>query len=154
MIKGKFVLLFLLAILMPAGMPSCSRSSEEDRVKKVISEIEEAAENKKIGAILENISRSYRDPQGHDYNGIKALLLMYFYRHERISVYITGLELKLSDVSARAVFDAVLSGAKDIQMPADIIPEAMGIYGFEVLFAKEDGEWKVTSAKWERRSPS
>lgn len=148
------VILCIFALIPSAGAISCHHTTEEDRIRNVIEEIEESVEEKKIARVLEHISRSYRDPQGYDYDGIKGLLLMYFYRHQRISVYITGLEIRSSGPSAIATFDAVLSGAKDIQSPSDVLPEAMGIYVFEVGFNKENGEWKVTSAKWERRAPS
>ncbi len=148
------VFLWTCLLILSVYHLSCSRTTDEDRIRDEIRKIEKSVEDKKIAQTLKYISRGYRDPQGYDYDGIKGLLLMYFYRHQRISVYITGLEISSTGDSAVATFEAVLSGAKDIQSPSDILPEAMGIYGFEVGFKKEEGVWKITSAKWERRALS
>lgn len=141
----------ILVLIFLIGHGSCRRPTEEDRIKKVVSDIEDAAERKDIKALLGHISRSYKDANGRGYEDIKGLLVMYFFRHQRVSVYVTDLDVRVSNNTAEVSFDAVLSGAKDLQTPADILPEALGVYAFKAAFVKDDGEWKVMSASWEHR---
>lgn len=145
--KTLTVLVCLNLILLAAG---CRRSTEEDRVKAVITTIQKAAEEKDIGEVLEHLSKTYRDPQGHDYNGIKGLLLMYFYRHQRVSIYIPGIEAIVTEASARAVFEAVLTGAGTPESRPGMLPEALGVYSFDLTLKKEGKDWKVLSAAWQR----
>jgi hypothetical protein len=136
----------LTAILLPG----CQRKSEQDKVKMVIKEVQRAAEEKDIRTILGHLSKTYRDPQGYDYNGIKGLLISYFFRHQRISVYITNLDVTADAISAQATFQAVLSASDKTGSAADVLPEALGIYAFDVVFSKESKEWRVVSSTWER----
>ena len=127
----------------------CHKETEQDRIKKVITNIQKAAEEKDI-KIINCLSKTYSDPQGFTYDTIKGLLLGYFFRHQNIHVYITNLDVTADDSVGRAVFQAVLSGGNKTGSAADILPEALGMYAFDASFKKEDGEWKVSSAKWNR----
>ncbi len=141
-IAAALILLFLL--------PACHQDTDQDRVKKVVGEIRKAAGEKDIKTILRRLSKTYHDPQGYDYDGIKGLLLYYFYRHQKVSVFIPNFDITVTGPSAKAVFQAVLSGGNKVESPGDLIPEALGMYDFDVSFAKESGEWKVTSAVWKK----
>jgi hypothetical protein len=145
--KTLTILVCLNLIILATG---CRTETEEDRVKTVITKIRKAAEEKDTGDVLQHLSRTYRDPQDHDYNGIKGLLLMYFYRHQRVAVYIPGIEVTVTDASARAGFEAVLTGAGTPESQPGILPETLGVYSFDVALRKEGKDWKVVSAAWQR----
>jgi hypothetical protein len=146
----KFVKLLLVILLFPALFIACTKDTEEDRVKKALTAVQQAAEEKKISSVLEHISKSYRDPQGNDYNGIKGMLAFYFFRHQKVSIYMPNIDIAVTGPDAKALFQAILTGRGAGESSGTIIPEALGAYNFEVLLKKEDGAWKVTSAKWER----
>jgi hypothetical protein len=129
---------------------SCSRDTEEARVKKVLTRVQKAAEEKKIGAILDHLSKSYQDPQGNDYNGIKGLLGFYFFQHQAVSVSVPNMDIIVTGSLAKAKFQAILTGRGSGEVAKAILPEALDVYNFSVLLAREDGIWKVTSATWER----
>ena len=139
--------IFLAVLLIFAA---CHKETEEDKVKKVVTGVQQAAEEKKIRSVLDHISKSYQDPQGNDYNGIKGLLAFYFFRHQKISVYMPNIDIMVKGEKATALFQAILTGRGTGEAAGGILPEALGAYNFEVLLAQEDGSWKVTSAKWER----
>jgi hypothetical protein len=144
---GVVFAVLLIAVILLHG---CHKDAEQDKIKKVIITVQQSAENKDINAILSRLSKTYRDPQGNDYDGIKGLLLFYFFRHQKVSIFITNLEVTVNESSAKAGFQAVLSGGSKMGSPSDSFPEALGMYIFDVSLAKESGEWKVASAKWER----
>lgn len=146
--KRSFII--FLIVLLGFAAPACHKETEQDRVRKIITSVRKAVEEKDIRTILGHLSKAYRDPQGHDYDGIKGLLLFYFYRHQNISVYIPALDVSITGSTARAVFQPVLTGGNKTESAADLLPEALGLYDFDVSLAKEPDGWKVTSAKWER----
>ena len=143
----KHILMLMIPVLL---LSACTKETEEDKVKKVITSVQEAAEEKKISAVLEHISKTYRDPQGNDYNGIKGLLAFYFFRHQKVSVYMPNIDIVVTSPTAKAIFQAILTGRGSGEAAGGILPEALGAYNFEVVLHKEDNQWKVTSAKWER----
>jgi hypothetical protein len=132
----------------------CHKETEQDKIKKVITDIQSAVEGKDIKNILNNVSKTYNDPQGSDYETIRRLLLGYFFRYPKISVYINNLDISVEDnTSARAMFQAVLTSGKKTGSVSDIIPESLGMYYFDVSLTKESNEWKVTSATWTQAEP-
>ncbi len=143
------LLLYILPVILLL-FPACHKETDEDKVKKVITSVQQAAEEKKIGAVLDHISKSYQDPQGNDYNGIKGLLAFYFFRHQKVSVYMPNIDVVVTGPTAKALFQAILTGRGTGESAGGLLPEALGAYNFDVLLAKEDSSWKVTSAKWER----
>src|SRR3990172_6068058 len=149
---GKMIVFRITAavLLIFMVLPACHKETEQDRVKKVIQEIQKAAGEKEIKTILGHLSKMYRDPRGYDHDGIKGLLLYYFFRHQRVSVYIPNIDVTVTDTSAKAFFQTVLSGGNKVASPGDLLPEALGMYDFEVSFVKESGEWKVMSAAWKK----
>ena len=143
----RLILMLMIPVLF---LSACTKETEEDKVKKVITSVQQAAEEKKISAVLEHISKTYRDPQGNDYNGIKGLLAFYFFRHQKVSVYMPNIDIVVTGPTAKANFQAILTGRGSGEVSGGILPEALGAYNFEVVLHKEDNQWKVTSAKWER----
>ncbi len=140
----------ILLVAVTITFLGCHKETEQDRVKKVITAIQKAAEEKAVKKIINNVSNAYNDPQGYNYDTIKGLVLGYFFQHPKISAYITNLEISIENTSAKALFQAVLTGGSKTGSAADVIPEALGIYAFVVSLQKETDGWKVTSANWER----
>jgi len=144
---------FALYLLLPGFcmLPACQKDTDEDKVKKVIAAVQKATEEKNLFAVQEHISRSYRDPQGNDFNAIKALFSFYFFRHRTLAVAIPSIEVAVNGPWATADFIAVLSAKnKEGETSGIILPDTLGTYRFAVSFQKEETTWKVVSAKWER----
>jgi hypothetical protein len=145
----RFVILLLLFVIILIAL-GCHKETEQDKIKKVITEIQTAAEKKDIKKIVNNISKTYNDPQGYNYEKIKGLIIGYFLRYPKISAYISNLEISVENTSAEAVFQAVLTSGDKTGSVSDVIPQSLGMYDFNVLLKKELNDWKVISAKWEQ----
>jgi len=141
-----------LVLLAVAAMlaPGCSRETEEDKVKKVITDAQAAAEEKEIRKVVNALADTYSDPRGFNREGIRRVLLGYFLGYPKITVYINYLRVSVDGASARASFQTVLTSGKKTGSPADVIPESLGVYRFDVSLNRISGDWKVTSATWER----
>jgi hypothetical protein len=128
----------------------CRKETEQEKVKKVITDIQTAAQEKDVKKIINNLAKTYNDPQGYNYETIRGLLLGYFFQYPKISAYITNLEISIEGTSAKAVFQTVLTSGNKTGSAADVIPQSLGMYDFNVSLKKESNGWKVTSAKWEQ----
>ena len=146
----KRVVTIFLVFVVAIAVLGCNRQTDQDKVKKIITDIQTAGEAKDVKKIMGHISKTYSDPQGFNYEGIKGLLLGYFFRYPKISVYINSLTISVEDTSARAVFQAVLTSGEKTGSVTDVIPQSLGVWDFDVTLKKESSDWKVTSAKWEQ----
>ncbi len=146
------VLIIGMTIIAVLSLTSCHKATEEDKIKNIIAGIQKAAAEKDARTVLGHLSKSYHDPQGNDYDGIRGLLLFYFMRHRQVHVYVPNLDIAIENYAAQASFQAVLTGAGEgvAEGGKGLLPEALGVYAFNVAMQKESGEWKITSAKWER----
>jgi hypothetical protein len=145
----RVVTIFLIFVITIAIL-GCHKESDEDKVKRIITDIQTASEQKDVKKITNNISETYSDPQGFNYEGIKGLLLGYFFRYPKISVYINNLTISVESTSVKAVFQTVLTSGEKTGSVTDVIPQSLGIWDFDVTLKKESSDWKVTSAKWEQ----
>ena len=141
------ILLIFMITIIALG---CHKETEQDKVKKVITEIQAAAEEKDVKKIMNHLASNYSDPRGYNYQQIKGLIIGYFLRYPKISAYITNLEISIEDKSAKAAFQTVLSSGNKTGSLSDVIPQTLGVYDFDVSLKKESNGWKVTSAKWEQ----
>lgn len=152
--KRKFispVLVICMTIAAIFCLPNCHKETEEEKIKNLIAGIQKAAGEKDTRTVLGYLSKTYHDPQGNNYDGIKGLLLFYFMRHQQVHVYVPNLDISIENNAAKSSFQAVLTGAgEDAEAAKRLLPESLGVYDFSVFLQKESGEWKITSAKWER----
>jgi hypothetical protein len=146
----KRVVTIFLIFFITITILSCHKETDEDKVKKVIADIQTAGEEKDVRKIMNNLSKAYSDLQGFNYEGIHRLLLGYFLRYPKISVYINNLTISVENTSARAVFQTVLTSGEKTGSVTDVIPQSLGVWDFDVILKKEANGWKITSAKWEQ----
>jgi hypothetical protein len=146
----KRLVTLLLILAMTVTFAGCHRETDEQKIKKIITDIQTAAEVKDVNEIINNVSKTYKDPQGFNYETIKGLLVGYFLQYPKVSVYINDLEISVENtISARAVFQTVLTSGNKTGSIKDIIPQSLGMYDFDVSLTKESDGWKVITAKWE-----
>ena len=149
MVVVKQLMVIAAAGCLLAVLPGCHRETEQDKVRKIITDVQKAAEEKDIKKIIVSVSKTYRDPQGYDHDTIKGLLLGYFFRHRKVHAYIPDIAVTVEGASAKAEFQAVLTGSQS-GSAAGFLPESLGVYVFDVSLQKEEGDWKVVSARWSR----
>ena len=80
---------FSPALLLVTLLAACgSRSSDEDRVREVILELETAAESRDASDVLEHVAASYEDAQGFDRVQLQNFLRGYFLAHPKIELLV------------------------------------------------------------------
>lgn len=145
----KRVAAFFLIFVIAVTLLGCHKENEQDKIKKVIVDIQTAGEEKDVKKIMNHLSKTYSDPQGFNYESIRGLLIGYFFRYPKISAYIDHLTIAVENTEAKAVFQTVLTSGEKTGSITDMIPQSLGIWNFEVTLKKESNDWKVTRAKWE-----
>ena len=128
----------------------CQKITEQDKIKKVITDIQAAAEEKDVKKIINNLAKTYNDPLGIQLRNYQRAVARLFLSISKISTYITNLEISIENTSAKTVFQTVLTSGNKTGSASDVIPQSLGVWDFDVSLKKESNSWKITSAKWEQ----
>lgn len=129
---------------------ACAKEiSEEDKIKAIVNEAAEASQKKDIAGIRKHVSKTYRDQEGNDYDGIKGILIYHFLRDETISVFVRSVDVEIKGDTAVVRANVIFVRGKEIKSISDIIPESASGYRFEVVFKKEEADWKAVSGQWQ-----
>ncbi len=136
----------LIVVLAALALTACAKKTEADRVHAVINAVQKAAEDQDVKEALSHVDKDYRDPAGNDYQTVKGMMLYYFFRHQKLSIIISNLEIVVAGTSASARFEAILSGRTG--SVGDILPDALSAYRFDVSFRNDGSDWKIISARW------
>ncbi len=144
----KKILTVFLIVALFMSVIACQKENDEDKIKKVITDIQASGEKKDVRAIMNNLSKNYSDPRGFNHEGIRRLLVGYFFQYPKISAYMNNLTISVRDTEATAAFQAVLTSGDKTGSVTDIIPQSLGVWEFDVTLKKESNNWKVISAAW------
>src|SRR3990172_5509446 len=139
-----------VVILLCLFISGCTKQiAEEAQLKTIVNEVAEAAQKKDIDRIRKHISKSYRDQEGNDYDGVRRVLLYHFIRAETVSVFVRSVDAEIKENTALVRANVILVRGKEIKNISDIIPESAAGYRFEMVFKKEGRDWKVVSGAWQ-----
>ncbi|MBI5287287.1 MAG: hypothetical protein HY878_06835 [Deltaproteobacteria bacterium] len=131
-------------------LSGCAKGvSEEDRLRGIVDEVASAGEKKDIEGVRRHLSKTYKDQEGNDYDGVKRVLLYHFLRAETVSIFVRGVDVEIKGGTALVRANVVLVRGKEIKSLKDIIPESAVGYRFDVVFKKEDGGWKAINGQWQ-----
>lgn len=140
----------VLGALLVAVLAGCGGSdTPETQVRATIAAIEEAAEARSVGAVMKHVSAQFRDAEGRDGSELSRYLRGYFIANQSIHLLsrIESIEFPTpEEARARVVVGMVGRDAA----AANAWNLAADIHDFDVTFMLEDGEWKVTHARWSR----
>jgi SnoaL-like domain len=142
-------ILVLIAALVAAA--ACSQpDSPEQQVRTTIEQMELAAEQRNVGDLMEYVSNEYRDADGYGPKQISQYVRGYLVANQSIRLLTRMDEIEFpGDDEARAkVLVGMVSREADAAGAWDL---AADLYEFDIALIREDGDWKVTYAKWIRR---
>jgi hypothetical protein len=139
-----------LSTLLLTGLVGCGDSSSpEAQVRATIAAIEEAAEARDIRDVMEHVSDQFRDGYGRDGKELSGYVRGYFIANQSIHLLsrIESIEFPTQE-EARAKVTVGMVGREAADSNAWNL--AAEIHDFDVTLMLENGEWKVTHAKWGR----
>ncbi|WP_406672595.1 hypothetical protein [Natronospira sp.] len=141
-LTGAILLLAFAALVSACGGEP---DDPETQVRAVIAAAEEAAEDRSTRRLMRHISERYQDESGHDKDGLRDLVRVYFMRHQnpRILSRIRDIDL-VTSVRADVRLLAGMADTGGGRLQADAFDITL------TLDLEEDGEWRVIRAEWRR----
>lgn len=128
------------AWLLLAG---CARTPPEQALRETIQALQVAVEQRNAAAVEDHLADDFVGPLGMDRDGARRLAALTFLRHRDIGVTIGPLDLSMQQDHATVRFNAALTGSS-----GRALPDAARLYEVETGWRLEDGEWRLTSARW------
>ena len=116
--------------------------SDEDRIRAALKQVASGAEQAHIETAIEPFSTRYEDDRGLDRKGMYGLLWSQFKKRGPISVWMSAIDVQVHGQTATASFDAALIEGK--QGTSFGMPVSGDALTFEVEFAAEDNDWRIT----------
>ncbi|HEV8444727.1 MAG TPA: hypothetical protein VGQ27_14675 [Steroidobacteraceae bacterium] len=128
---------FLTGFCVVIFLCACSaRTSDEEKVRAVITSMENAAEARDTGDVLKWVADDYADSQGLDRAELTNYLRAYFLAHPKIELMVSVESLEFpADGLAQAQVTVTRLGLGDTDRAA-----------FKVEFRRSGDEWRVHRA--------
>jgi hypothetical protein len=133
-----------------ASVCGCGDSdSPEAQIRQTIAAMEEAAEARDVGDLVQHISPQFRDANGRDGKELSQYVRGYFIANQSIHLLtrIESIEFPTQD-EARAKVTVGMVGREAAESNSWNL--AAEVHDFDVTFMREEGEWKVSHTKWSR----
>ncbi|HCF57623.1 MAG TPA: hypothetical protein DFS52_06470 [Myxococcales bacterium] len=126
------------------------RGPEDDEalIRGVIADVAAKASQKDIGGVGEHVSESYRG-EGGSKQELKRYLLGYTMRSDWVAVLPAKVEVDLAPEAKSAKVSMVVLLARTPAEKAEDLraDEVAGSHRIDAELAKEDGDWRVTTAR-------
>jgi hypothetical protein len=112
--------------------------------------VELAAEARDVGDVMKNISDHYSDASGMTQEDAARYLRGYFIANQSIHLLtrIEQVEFPATDEARANVLVGMVGREAAASSRWDL---AADLYEFDVTLRREDGDWKVTYARWQQR---
>lgn len=130
-----------LALLGGCGGPE---AGPEEQVRQWLSAVQQAAETKERGDLLDLISPSYVDSRGLDRVDIGDRLRVYFLRQQSIKLLTSIEEIRLyGDSAAEVDLTVGMAGKND-----SVFGFSADAYRFQLELERDGDDWLLISARW------
>ena len=129
-----------------AVLAGCVQSDPEQALRASVSSLQAAVAARDAGAIEDRLAEDFVGPEGLDRQGAQRMAQLVFLRHRQISATLGPLDVSMQDDHATVRFTAVLTGGA-----GGLLPETGQLYDVDTGWRLQDGNWKLTSAKWTPR---
>jgi len=151
--------LFLLAGCSAVNLNTVPTDSDEEMIKAMADNIKSAIENKDVGMFMANISLDYSDSMDRTYNSIYTMAQDIVDEIEAAEELAVSYGANLSINSS--VTDLIIVGSEassNLKITVDVKLLFVTVYSydiaFEVVYHKENGEWKIISVLEQTESSS
>ncbi|MFD0738135.1 nuclear transport factor 2 family protein [Lysobacter koreensis] len=124
----------------------CGRTSPKQRLRDSLDGLKASLEARDVAGMQQWLADDFIGPEGLDRTGAKRIAQGVFLRHGDIGVNVGPLDVSLRPRHATVSFSAALTGGS-----GGMLPETAQLYDVETGWRLDDGEWRLTSARWTPR---
>ena len=135
-----------LVVTMMMAIGGCSRSSDDQQLRDAIQTMQQAIEERHPSDFMKFVADDFAAPDnGMDRRQLHDLLRLQVLRNERIGVSLVTREISVNASRATVTLTATLTGSS-----GGWLPERGSIYSVTSGWRKDDGDWKLIQANWQR----
>ncbi len=132
------------ALLMLAA---CSRTSDDQRIRDDIQEMQHAAEGRDPRAFMAHVASDFSGNQGTvDREGLHNLLRAIVLRNEQVGVTLGPIDVEIDGNRATASLIATLTGGQ-----GGLLPEHGAIYSIKSGWRRDGKDWICFAATWDQK---
>ncbi len=138
-------------LLTVALLASCGDADSPDQqVRRVIDQMETAAEARDVGELVQHFSPEYRDANGMTPDEAARYARGYFIANQSIHLLtrVEQVDFPFPDEARARVLVGMVGRDADANGNWDL---AADLYEFQLALRQEHGEWKVSFAQWTRK---
>lgn len=143
------LLLILLSCLL---LIACSSdpTSPEQQVRRSLSAMETAAQERSMSGFMRYISDDYLDHQGNNKDALKRLLQILFLRNQKIHIFTLVKSIEINGGFAEVEISAAMT-SRDVDLSQETNRLKADTQRFSIILSpnKRNDEWLVKSASWQ-----
>lgn len=124
-------------------LAACSRAPPEQALRDTMQSFHLAIEQRDASQVEGYLADDFVGPDGMDRDGARRLAALTFLRHRDVGVTLGPLDVSVLQEHATVRFTAGLTGGS-----GRALPDAARLYRVETGWRLEDGDWRLTSARW------
>lgn len=128
-------------------LAACTKTPPEQALRDTMAELQTAVEARDASAVQSFLAGDFVGPDGLDRDGARRMATLYLMRHGSVGMTLGPLAVRMQEDHARVDFSVALTGGS-----GRLLPESGQVYDVQTGWRVEDGDWKMTSATWERRA--
>ncbi|MGD8827852.1 MAG: nuclear transport factor 2 family protein [Gammaproteobacteria bacterium] len=131
-------------------LSACSKPPPaETAIRQVVTTTEAAVEQRNIEHVADVLADDFTAAGDRDRKASLRLLQVYFMGHQDIHLFTRIVRVELAgDSRARAEVLVAMSG-EPVHAAGELKHTRASIYRFHIGLTRDDGEWKILSARWE-----
>lgn len=129
---------------LPMILGACSRSSSEERLRNLITDMRDAIPEQKTSAFMKGVAPDFIGTGGLDQEGMRQLLRLHFVRNVQIGVTLGSLDVRLGGGEAEVAFNATLTGGS-----GGLLPDEMQSWRVRSDWRDGADGWQLVRASWE-----
>ncbi len=146
LMRFSFILVLIASVFTMAG---CSQKLSEDIVlQRIIERVASHAKAKDVDGVFSYISNSFSDDRGNDLESLRHFIFNEFFLSENINIVLRSVNVNVK--GAEAIVNLRMLFVKETGIKGIGVASAESVRPLIVnlVFQKEDGQWKALSAKW------
>jgi len=138
------------AILLTCLLASCSDDkSAEELFRQTLTDMEEAAQQRDVDALMKHVSPDYQDSAGRTREDILRVAQINFLRNRKLHIYKHVTQLDMVDETYAEVIVLVAIASQPIKSADSLENMRAELMRFKVRFQFDD-KWLMHSAEWAR----
>ncbi|MEO6076978.1 MAG: nuclear transport factor 2 family protein [Dokdonella sp.] len=133
-------------IVTTVQLSACSRSSDEQQLRDALATMQQAIEDRKPSNFMEHVADDFTAPDADmDRRKVHDMLRLQVLRNERIGITTVVRDLHVEGDRATITLTSTLTGSS-----GGWLPERGSVYTVTTGWRKDEGDWKLVQASWER----